>query len=264
MQKNINLKPLTKNQEKLIISLSRRKKRREQNLCICEGLRACTEVYNSSPNLIRYAVVTESFKIEELPVFEKIDFYVLPDSKFKRLISPVNPQGILLVAETPSYSKDQETSNISQPPFILVLDRISDPGNLGTIIRTALSVGLDEIWYSSGTVDPFSEKTIRSALGAQFKIRLKEFDDLPLLVKKFAKQGYNTVYRTEPAGGESCFDAKDLFHKSMIIFGNEASGVEEIKDSIPLHIPMPGGFESINVAQAVTVILFEAVRRKIF
>ena len=279
-----NLKTLTKNQEKLIISLSRRKRRKEHNLCICEGLRACTELYNSRSDLIRYAVISDKLHTFSSLRYRKhgqtltdtdehgqmlnikrlapsIDIYTLPDSRFKRLVSTIKSQGILFVAEIPSYSESQPPS--PELPFGLVLDRISDPGNFGTIIRTALAVGLDELWYSSGTVDPYSEKTIRSALGAQFKLKLRKYDDLPLLIKQLNEQGFNTVYRTEPAGGKSCFEVKKLFDKSIIIFGNEASGIEELKNSIPLHIPMPGNFESINVAQAVTVILFEAVRREI-
>ncbi len=256
-------KQLTKGQEKLILSLSRRKKRKQHGLCVCEGLRACGELYASQPDLIQYGVIPERLKTETqnlaslLSSFTKVDFYFLPDNRFERLTSTVNSQGILLVAAIPTHTE----ASCTELPFILVLDRIADPGNFGTIMRTALSVGLTELWYSAGTVDPFSEKTIRSALGAQFRLKLREFEDLPLLVERLRKQGFNTVYRTEPAGGESCFEAKGLFDKSIIVFGNEASGVENIENSVPLHIPMPGGFESINVAQAVTVILFDAVRR---
>ena len=262
--KDLEVKQLTKNQEKLILSLSRRRKRKLHGLCLCEGLRACGELYTFKPDLIHYGVISERFAGETqdlaslLSTFAIIDFYVLSDDRFDRLTSTVNSQGILLVADIPSYSEDLCT----ELPFILVLDRIADPGNFGTIMRTALSVGLSEIWYSAGTVDPFSEKTIRSALGAQFRLKLREFDDLSKLVENFRLQGFDTVYRTEPAAGESCFDVEGLFDKSMIVFGNEASGVEAIENSVPLHIPMPGGYESINVAQAVTVILFDAVRRK--
>ena len=250
---------LTKSQEKLISSLGRRRKRVQYGLCVCEGLRACSELYAASPDLIIYGVIPESLSRENITKFNNIEFYVLPENRFERLTSTVNSQGILLVANIPTSQEDETIES----PFMLVLDRIADPGNFGTILRTALSVGLKEIWYSTGTVDPFSEKTIRSALGAQFRIKLREFDDLTLLVEQSRKRGYKTVYRTEPAGGENCFDAPGLFDKSIIVFGNEASGVENIENSVPLHIPMPGGFESINVAQAVTVILFDAVRRKI-
>jgi RNA methyltransferase, TrmH family len=265
LMKDLEFKQLTRNQEKLILSLSRRRKRKQHGLCICEGLRSCGELYASNPDLIYYGVVSERFAVETqdlsslLSTFAKKDFYLLSDDRFDRLTSTVNSQGILFVAEIPSYHE----SLCAELPFILVLDRIADPGNFGTIMRTALSVGLDEIWYSAGTVDPFSEKTIRSALGAQFRLKLREFDDLPLLVDKFIKQGFKTVYRTEPAAGDSCFEVKGLFDKSIIVFGNEASGVGAIEKSVSLHIPMPGGYESINVAQAVTVILFDAVRRKV-
>ena len=259
--KSTEFKQLTKNQEKLISSLSRRRKRKQYGLCVCEGLRACSELYAFRPDLIKYGVVpVETQNLASLLTnFTNIDFYVLPDNRFEHLTSTVNSQGILFISKIPSYSKNICTES----PFIIVIDRIADPGNFGTIMRTALSVGLDEIWYSSGTVDPFSEKTIRSALGAQFKLKLREFEDLSKLVKHFRCLGFNTVYRTEPADGESCFEVVDLFDKSIIVFGNEAFGVDDIENSIPLHIPMPGGFESINVAQAVTVILFDAVRRKI-
>ena len=156
----------------------------------------------------------------------------------------------------------QADEHISSP-FVLVLDRIADPGNFGTILRTCASVGLKEVWYSESSVDPYSEKTIRSALGSQFSLNLFQYRDVNLLVENLRKKGYDKVFRTEPAGGESCFEAKALFNKSVIVFGNEANGIKEVKDSMPVNIPMPGKFESLNVAQSVTVILFEAVRRKV-
>ncbi len=259
MKADSKFKLLSKNQEKLIVSLSRRRKRKQFELCVCEGLRACKELYDSRPELIKFGVLPENLTIPELDYFRNIDFYTLPDVRFDRLTSTVNSQGIILIAKIPTYI---DNDNITTP-FVFVLDRLADPGNFGTIMRTALSVGLEEIWYSTGTVDPFSDKTIRSALGAQFRLKLKEFDNLENQIRIFKNNGYNTVFRTEPAGGESCFEAKGLFDKSVVVFGNEASGVENIKGSLPLHIPMPGGFESINVAQAATVILFEAVRRKV-
>ena len=259
MKADLKFKLLSKNQEKLIVSLARKRKRTQYGLCICEGLRACRELYDFRPELIQFGILHETLNVSEIDYFKGVEFYTLSDARFNRLTSTVNPQGIILVAKIPLYSD----KNSIATPFIFVLDKLADPGNFGTIMRTALSVGLDEIWYSAGTVDPFSEKTIRSALGAQFKLKLREFDNLKDQIQIFKKSGYNTVFRTEPAGGESCFEAKGLFDKSVIVFGNEASGVENIEGSLPLHIPMPGGFESINVAQAVTVILFEAVRRKI-
>jgi len=259
MNNNIEFERLTRNQEKLIASLSRRKKRKEHGLCICEGLRGCTELYRMNPSIILYAVISEEYNSTDLVFFSDIQFYTLPVIGFKRLTSTVNSQGILFITRIPDF----EEIISKELPFVLILDRIADPGNFGTIMRTALSVGLKELWYSAGTVDPFSEKTIRSALGAQFKLKLNEYDNLHELLSILESKGYSNIFRTDVSGGDNCFETEGLFDKSVIIFGNEANGVENIAGSVPLHIPMPGGFESLNVAQAVTVILFDAVRRKV-
>ena len=244
---------LTKNQEKLITSLYRRKKRYEHGLCICEGLRACRELYQTNRDLIEFALVRDDINLDD---FENIDIYILPKDKFEKLSATVNTQGILFITKIPN---NQEI--IIEQDFYIVLDKIADPGNFGTILRTASAIGLKEIWYSAGTVDPFSEKTIRSALAAQFRLKFVEYTDVDEAVKILKGRGVDNIFRTEPAGGESCFKAEKLFENSAIIFGNEAGGLDEIKNTIPLNIPMPGKFESLNVAQAVTVILFEYVRR---
>ncbi|MCP4178988.1 MAG: RNA methyltransferase [bacterium] len=246
----------SKNQEKLVRSLNKKKKRLEHNLCLCEGLRACRELYNFRPEIIKFAVALNSTDIE---YFKNIDFCILEKSAFEKISTTVTSQGIIFIVEIPEKPIEDRLT----VPFIFVLDRIADPGNFGTILRTCAAVGLKEIWYSKGSVDPYSEKTIRSALSAQFTLNMHEYDSLSTLLAYADDNGYNNIYRTEPINGKSCFEEGKLFDKSIIIFGNEANGVEEITNSIPLNIPMPGGFESLNVAQAVTVILFEAVRRKI-
>jgi RNA methyltransferase, TrmH family len=247
-------KILTKNQEKFISSLYRRKKRYEHGLCICEGLRACQELYQTNKDLIEFAVLRDDIPSLE---FKDIDLYTLPKEKFEKLSATVKTQGILFIAKIPPVEQEKELNQ----DFYLLLDRIADPGNFGTILRTASAIGLKEIWYSAGTVDPFSEKTIRSALAAQFRLKFVEYTNINNAVTTLKERGVKHIYRTEPSGGESCFKAEKLFNNSAIIFGNEAGGLDEIENTIPLNIPMPGKFESLNVAQAVTVILFEYVRR---
>lgn len=246
----------TKNMEKSLLSLYDRKKRYEANLCVCEGLRAVRELYSLCPDAIEYGVAARR---AETGFFKGINFYLVDDRVFNKLSSTVNPQGILVVARMPKLPLESAISS----PFALVLDRIADPGNFGTILRTCASVGLKDIWYSETSVDPYSEKTIRSALCAQFSLNLFSYSDVNLLLEKLGRKGFHKVYRTEPAGGENCFEVPKLFDKSIIIFGNEANGIKEVKDSVAVNIPMPGKFESLNVAQAVTVILFDAVRRNI-
>lgn len=246
----------TKNMEKTLLSLYDRKKRYEEGLCVCEGFRAAKELYNFRHDIIEYAVAVKG---ADTSFFQGVDFYIVDDRVFNKLSSTVSSQGILLVVRIPKAPKESTISS----PFALVLDRISDPGNFGTILRSCAAVGLKDVWYSENSVDPFSEKTIRSALCAQFSLNLFQYSDVNLLVEDLRKRGFGKVFRTEPAGGENCFESSDLFDKSIIIFGNEANGIKEVKNSFPVNIPMPGKFESLNVAQAVTVILFESVRRNI-
>lgn len=249
------MKLLSNNLEKLINSLYRKKTRYEEGLCICEGLRACRELYTGRPDLISFGVTAENFNTSE---FQDLDFYILPKNKFEKISSTINSQGIILIAKIP-----QNTSFQHNAQFHILLDRIADPGNFGTILRTAVSVGLKNVCYTEGSVDPYSEKTIRSALAAQFKLSLEKYKNLSSALDVLSQSGYKRFYRTEPSAGVSCFEEHELFNKSVIIFGNEATGSQELKGTIALNIPMPGKFESINVAQAATVILFEAVRRKI-
>ena len=244
---------LSKNQEKLVTSLYRKKNRYEHGLCICEGLRACRELYYTKRDYIKFAVVREDIDVSE---FEDVELYVLPKGKFEKISATISTQGILFVAKIPEVVK----KNIDQE-FYLLLDKISDPGNMGTILRTASAIGLKEIWYSAGTVDPFSEKTIRSALAAQFRLHFVEYSNVDDAIETLRIRGVENFFRTEPSEGMSCFKTEKLFTKSAVIFGNEAAGLDVIDNTIPVNVPMPGNFESLNVAQAVTVILFEYVRR---
>ena len=225
-------------------------------MCVCEGLRACKELYTLRPDLIEFGIATNEI---DASMLEGVSFFVIEKHLFEKLSATVNTQGILLVSKIPECPFPKRLKS----PFALVLDRLNDPGNFGTILRTCASVGLKDVWYSTDSVDPYSEKTIRSAISAQFALKLHRYEDINSLIVKLKSFGYDKVFRTEPAEGKSCFCEEKLFDKSIIIFGNEANGIKEVPSSIPVNIPMPGKFESLNVAQAVTVILFEAVRRKI-
>ncbi len=226
-------------------------------MCICEGVRACKELYTLRPNLIEFGIATNEIDVS---LFESVSFFVIEKHIFEKLSATVNTQGIILISKIPECPVHEQ----AESPFALVLDSLSDPGNFGTILRTCASAGLKDVWYSADSVDPYSEKTIRSALSSQFALNMHRYEDINSLILKLRSFGYDKVFRTEPAEGKSCFCEEKLFDKSVIIFGNEANGIKEVDSSIPINIPMPGKFESLNVAQAVTVILFEAVRRRVF
>ena len=247
--------PLTKRQASLIASLRSRHGRKDSGLCLCDGLRACSEVIALRPDLLDLIVIREDFRAEiEYP----IEPVILSAQEFDKLAQTVNSQGIITVSRRPEpIAPDAPLSD----PFVLVLDQVRDPGNFGTIIRTARAAGLHEIVLTKGSADPFHDKVIRSASGAQFALGMRYFDDLESMAEILRARGIEKFYRTLPAGGDNLFRAEGVFQKSAIILGCESTGVSELEGSAGLNIPMPGTAESLNVAQAATIILFDYVRR---
>ena len=246
---------LTKKQEALIRSLQTRHGRKKSDLCLCEGIKSCREILSINPQLIEIAVCSEDFQPND---FSSVDFVKVPAEKFQSLSSFSTSEGILFIVRRPEF----EVPGLPLDNFTILLDKVSDPGNLGTIIRTVRATGLGELWMTEGTVDPFCNKAIRAALASQFALQIRLFANLADAICEFRRIGSDRIYITNPHSGASCFTEAGLFDKSLIIFGNEAHGTENIHNIADLTIPMPGNIDSINVAQSVTVILFEAVRRK--
>ncbi len=247
---------LSRRQESLIRSLYTRHGRRKAECCVCEGVRAAGELFLRAPELVCFTVATES-GASAFPVIPG-DLFLVSDAKMRELAGTVSSQGILVVASVPAEPPDDE---IPADPFLLALDRLGDPGNFGTICRTLRAAGLHELWYTKGSVDPFGDKAIRSAMGAQFALKLRGFETLEALRERAKSFGFPTVWLTDPHGGENCFTAPDLYDRSVIVIGGEANGVAPLKDARRVLIPMPGNYESLNAAQAATIFLFEHVRR---
>ena len=159
------------------------------------------------------------------------------------------------------FSGIQGAIDTKKSPFILAVDKLGDPGNFGTILRTAKAAGLREFWFTAGSADAYQPKVIRSSLAAQFSMNLREFADLDELKKFAGSCGFDKVFLTDPHYGESCFDCKELFDRSVVVIGSEAHGIGSEVAGNRVTIPMPGNFESLNAAQAATIVLFEHVRR---
>ena len=243
---------MTRRREALIRALYTRHGRKKYGLCLGEGLRCCRDLFLSSPHLIDFIVCADDVTAD----FPGADVIRVPRGDFRKLTATVESQGILAVARRPT-----PVSGAPCDPFVLVLDRVADPGNFGTIIRTARAVGLKEIWYTSGAADPFSDKVIRAAMASQFVVGMREFADLEEAAATLRQYGYDRIYRTDVNAGADCFSEEPLFMRSAIVMGSEAHGAGAIAGAVSLTIPMPGDAESLNVAQAATVILFEYVRR---
>ena len=243
----------TKRETALLRSLATRQGRRKSCCCRCEGVRAVRELLEFFPDNVLFCVGTEKGLAQVS--FDPAKLRLLPEHLFNDISGTVSPQGVIAVAEVPAPAPEVSGE------FIFALDGIGDPGNFGTIARSCRAAGVRELWYSAGTVDPWSDKAVRSGMGAQFGLTLRGFPSLDELLSCAAEKGYGTFFYADPHGGESCFTAPGLYDHSVVIIGGEPSG-SHVEKATSINIPMPGNYESINAAQAATVLLFEFVRRQ--
>ena len=185
---------------------------------------------------------------------QKLDYVTVPENIFKLISDVETPQGILAVVE-----KEEESKIDISKDFILALDDIQDPGNLGTIIRTADSSNLTQILVSKGTVDAYSPKVIRSTMGAIFRVKVIECEDLKETLKDLRKEKYKIIV-TSLKAKKMVYDID--FERSIV---NEANGVSkkiyDLADEKTI-IPMIGKTESLNASVATGIILYEYIRKE--
>lgn len=177
----------------------------------------------------------------------------------KYLSEVQSPQGILAVIE-----KNNNDMQIDYTQDVIVaLDDVQDPGNLGTILRTVDSVGLTQILLSKGTADAFNPKVVRSTMGAIFRVKIIECEDLKQTLKEIKKHKFKIVVSSLQTEN-TIYDIK--YQKKVIVIGNEANGVEptirQMSDEA-IKIPMLGKTESLNASVATGIILYEYVRQKL-
>lgn len=178
---------------------------------------------------------------------------------FETISDVVSPQGVLVV-----INKKIDDNKINQyADYILALDGIQDPGNLGTIIRTADSANIKQILVSKDTVDSYSPKVVRSTMGAIYRVKIIECEDLAKTLKSLQTTGFEIV-TTDLHTDKSIYDMN--YNKKIVVIGNEANGVTpEIRElsNYRVKIPMLGKTESLNAAVATGIMIYEYVRQKI-
>jgi TrmH family RNA methyltransferase len=247
---------LSRREKNLLMALTTRGGRRRSGCCRCEGVRVVCELLQFFPDKVKFVAATERGRSE--CDFELPNLRIVSEKEYDEISGTVNGQGVIAVAEIPECA-----SGAVQGDFILALDQLGDPGNFGTIARTLRAAGQKELWYTKGSIDPWGDKAVRSAMGAQFGLNLRRFDTLEELTVQACKAGFDNIFIADPHKGTSCFRQDGLFDHSVIVIGGEPNGVMGFAPNArSVIIPMPGGYESINAAQAATVLIFESVRRK--
>jgi TrmH family RNA methyltransferase len=255
---------LNKEEIKLIKKLQMRKYRDETGIFVGEGVRLASEALreDNSRAEVQY-VVTCKQEAEIREIFGDIsergkDFVrYVPPQVFDAIAETRNSQGVLVVCKIPPRAN---AADIAGKSNIVMCDGISEPGNLGTIIRTAECAGVEAVALSAGCADPYGGKVVRATMGAIFRLLVMPDSDLPLLIREGKFRGIAACVD----GDNMLYDA-DLSGKTAIVVGSEARGISEnvlAECETRVKIPIFGG-ESLNVSIATGVIIYEKVRRTI-
>ena len=218
-------------------------------------------------NLIEEAIKVDA-PIEVIFVCEGVnavdygkDAFILAKNLFAELSETETSQGVIAVVEKPKF--DLKDLAISSTDNVVVLDRLQDPGNIGTIIRTAVAAGYKAIFTLKGTGDIYSPKTVRSTAGVMNRIPIIEIGSEEELISLLRTLNIQLV-STSPAATKYYYDY-DLSKGIALIIGNEGSGISDgliEKSDINVKLPMSNDVESLNAAVAAAIIMYESVRKK--
>lgn len=248
---------------KHIKKLKDKKFRDLNNEYLIEGIKLIKEAIQENSKIKQIIICDECENTEVIPkelMYEiaKYECIYVTKQIFNIITEVKNPQGILAI-----ISKENTENEIDYTQDIIVaLDDLQDPGNLGTILRTVDSIGLTQILVSKGTADCFNPKVVRSTMGAIFRVKIIECEDLKNTLKEIKRHKFKlmvTSLQTE----KTIYDTD--YKKKVIIIGNEANGVkQEIQDMADekVKIPMLGKTESLNASVACGIVLYEHVRQK--
>lgn len=260
---------------KLMESLRLRKHREREGLFRIEGVRLA-EMAASSGWTIRFGLYTAELLEKERgralleALQSRCPLYEIDAALAKKVAATDTPQGIFLVAEQQKKSLPEMQAHLhgkdaAKQPLLVVLDGVQDPGNAGTIIRTADAVGADGVILTKGSVDVFGDKTVRATMGSLFHLPVV-VDAGVEEVAAFARATGCQLLATALDEQAKPHFTVDFRKGSLIAFGNEGSGVSAalLRAAQKVYIPMYGGAESLNVGVSSAVVLYEAVRQRHF
>ena len=241
---------------KHIKKLKDKKERDLSNEYLIEGVKLIKEAIQEKAKIKQIIVCDECEKLgtisQELTYeIAKYDCIYVTKKIYSYITEVKTPQGILAIIEKQGNEKN------------IALDGIQDPGNLGTILRTVDSVGLTQILVSKDTADCYNPKVVRSTMGAIFRVKVIECENLEDTLKEIKKHKFSII-TTSLQTKNSIYDIK--YRKDVIVIGNEANGISENIQKLAdkkLKIPMIGKTESLNASVATGIILYEYVRQNI-
>jgi TrmH family RNA methyltransferase len=239
------------------------KERHEQQAFVVEGVRLAEEALQGGwkAQLVLFTdtldrrgkAVVDGFSVRGAPTEQ------VSEAVMKAVSETESPQGLLVALA-------QQTLPLPhKPDFLLILDGMRDPGNLGTVLRTAEAAGVQAVLLAPGCVDAWSPKVLRAGMGAHFRLPIHNLGWQDIKHTLEQASGNMQIYLADSAGGLTYTDA-DFRPPLALIVGGEAAGAGDEAISLAdekVNIPMPGGSESLNAAIAASILLFEVVRQRI-
>ena len=248
-----------------IKALHQKKYRDAQKLYFVEGIRFVNDAIDNGQSIDR-AVISESLEKVNggntvIAKLTKIcsDVFCVPDKLFKEISDTQSPQGVLAVLKKQTTELHKA---LNSGKAVIVLEGLQDPGNVGTIIRTADAAGVSAVLMTKGCVDVYSPKVLRSTMGSVFHLPIVEDLENGETIQLLKNSGYKVI--ASHLQGQNNYYDEDLTGKSAIIVGNEANGISELTAAMSdklVRIPMPGKAESLNASVAAAIIIYELVRQ---
>lgn len=247
---------------KKIKSLQQRKNRDKEGVFIVEGIRFVGEI-PQTVTILYYAVSHTFQKINDISIYEKrSQVFVFSDNVFDSISDTQHTQGIIAICQKKNIELSEYV--LHEKGFYILAENIQDPGNLGTIIRTADACHADAVFLSKGCVDLYNAKVLRSTMGSLFHMPIFQNVDF-IEYMDIMKQNNITIFASHLKAKKYYYHAD--FHKACaLVIGNEGKGItDEIAQKCHewIKIPMVGKAESLNVSIAAGVLMYEVVRQRI-
>lgn len=246
------------------VRLKKRAMREKDRLFLVEGAQAVGEALDSGAD-VREIFLGASAHERHARLLERaselgVAVHSVSDEVMEHLTSTVTPQGLVAVSAFIDGSLDSLPRDAR---FVVVLHQVRDPGNAGTILRSADGAGADAVVFTRSSVDAYNEKTVRATAGSLFHVLVVREIEVHQAVE-FLRQRRFSILAADPAGRLSIYEA-DLRGPTAVLFGNEAAGLAEEALALAddtVRVPIAGRVESLNLAAAATVVLFEAARQR--
>ncbi|MCR5054252.1 MAG: 23S rRNA (guanosine(2251)-2'-O)-methyltransferase RlmB [Lachnospiraceae bacterium] len=253
---------------KYIIRLrDKARERRKENCFIAEGRRMVRE---TPMPLLKEVLISESYmadpeKKKEAETYFKNNIITVSDKVMEKMSGTDTPQGIMAVVKIPTYDLNDiiNKQNKNGDSIIICLENIQDPGNLGTIFRTAEAAGVSGIVMTKDSADLFSPKVVRSTMGSLYRMPFFIADDLPAALADMKAEGVS-LYAAHLKGKTDHFH-EEYKGKIALLIGNEGNGLSEESTALCdklLRIPMAGKTESLNAAMAAGILMYTAYSRR--